>query len=295
MDKENSELSMEKGSEADFSPMVKGFLMILFIGCSFLVFNVGGYNNFIPNNLTLLTRFVIVCILSLCTFILYKKDSTQNGFWRLSFSFLIASIGLLCAWIFGRWYELIPGLSLTTIEGVALAKFAEVLPIVIPIIIGIWLVERDFTMIFLSGGNLKRSVILGLVLSPVALIPFFALGGLGLSASIGLIIGWIPWMLVFAFSNAFMEELMIRGLFLKKYNSLFGQTQSLVLTSVIFAIFHQAILSYTDIIMFSAFLGITFVLGLVWGYIMQNSRNIWGAVIAHAVADILLLLTVFGV
>jgi membrane protease YdiL (CAAX protease family) len=295
VEKENSELPTEKDSKTDYSPTIKGLLMILFVGCSFLVFNIGGYNNFVPSSIVLLTRFVVVCILSLNTLILYKKERTQNGFWRLSFSFLIASIGLFCARIFGRWYELIPGLSTATVEGVAVAKFAEVLPIVIPIVIGIWLLERDFTTVFLTGGNFKKSVMLGLVLSPVALIPFFALGGLGLSASMGMIIGWIPWMLVFAFSNAFMEEMMIRGLFLNKYNSLFGQTQSLVLTSVIFAIFHQAILSYTDIIMFSAFLGITFVLGLVWGYIMQKTRNIWGAVIAHAVADILLLLTVFGV
>jgi membrane protease YdiL (CAAX protease family) len=295
VEKENSELPTEKDSKTGFSPTIKGLLMILFVGCSFLVFNIGGYNNFVPSSIVLLTRFVVVCILSLSTLILYKKEGTQNGFWRLSFSFLIASIGLFCARIFGRWYELIPGLSTATVEGVAVAKFAEVLPIVIPIIIGIWLLERDFTTVFLTGGDFKKSVMLGLVLSPVALIPFFALGGLGLTASMDMIIGWIPWMLVFAFSNAFMEELMIRGLFLNKYSSLFGRTQSLVLTSVIFAIFHQAILSYTDIVAFSAFLVITFVLGLVWGYIMQRSGNIGGAVLAHAVADILLILTVFGI
>ena len=88
---------------------------------------------------------------------------------------------------------------------------------------------------------------------------------------------------------------MVRGIFLKKYDSIFGQRTSLLLTSIIFAIFHQAILQYTDPISFSIFLGITFVLGLAWGYIMQKSDNIWGAVLAHAIADILLILTVFGV
>jgi membrane protease YdiL (CAAX protease family) len=91
-----------------------------------------------------------------------------------------------------------------------------------------------------------------------------------------------------------MEELMIRGLFLKKYDSLFGRRQSLVLTSAIFALFHQAVLQYTDIVTYIVFLGVTFLLGLTWGYIMQKSDSIWGAVIAHAVADILLLIVAFG-
>ena len=88
---------------------------------------------------------------------------------------------------------------------------------------------------------------------------------------------------------------MIRGLFLKKYGSLFGRRQSLLLTSVIFALFHQAILQYTDVVTYIAFLIITFLLGLAWGYIMQKSDSIWGAVVAHAVADILLLIAAFGV
>lgn len=216
-------------------------------------------------------------------------------YWKISFSFLIASIGLLLTWIFGRWHLLIPGLDTSTIEGAAIAKFAEVIPIVLSILVGTWLIEKDFTQVFIRGGDLKKSLKLGLLISPVGLIIFVALGGLGLSIGLDMIVSLIPWMLVFAFSNALMEELMIRGLFLKKYDSLFGQRISLLLTSVVFAIFHQAIIGYTDFITFSEFFGIIFLLGLSWGYIMQKSENIWGAVLAHVIAHILVLLVVFGV
>ena len=281
--------------EDSFNKSVNGLLLILFTACSFLVFNVGGYNIFIPTDMKLLARILVVGVLLVSTGLLYRTEGAWNRYWRLSFSFLLSSVGLLLAWFFGRWYQLIPGLSTSTVEGIAVAKLAEVLPIVVTILVGTWLVDRDFEPIFLRGGDLKKTLKLGLLISPIALVPFIALGGLGISAGIDEIVSLLPWVCIFAFSNAFMEELMIRGIFLKKYNSMFGQRTSLLLTSIIFAIFHQAILQYTDPITFSIFMGITFILGLSWGYIMQKSDNIWGAVLAHAIADILFILTVFGV
>jgi len=297
--KENSKNSSEQGTvfegHTGLSSTSKGLCMIVLTTCSFLVFNVGGYNNFIPTTLKLPARISVVGIMLLSTFILYRLEGKGNKYCKISFSFLIVSIGLLLAWYFGRWYDLIPGLSTSTVEGVAVAKIGEVLPIVLAMLVGTWLIEKDFTPVFIRGGDLKKTFKLGLIISPVAFIPFVALGGIGLSVGLDVIVSWLPWMCAFAFSNAFMEELMIRGLFLKKYDSLFGQRVSLLLTSVVFAIFHQAILEYTDFITFSVFLGITFLLGLSWGYIMQKSDNIWGAVLAHAIADILFLLVVFGV
>lgn len=222
-------------------------------------------------------------------------EGRWNKYWRLSFSFLIASIGLLLTYFFGRWYQLIPGLSTSTVPGIAIAKVAEVLPIVIAILVGMWFVEKDFTPIFLQGGNLRKSAKIGVLASLAALIPFLLMGGFGLSASPAMILSWIPWMAIFALSNGFMEELMIRGIFLRKYEALLGERQSLLLTSVIFAVFHQAIIGYTDIASFSIFMGMTFFLGLIWGYVIQKSDNIWGAVFAHAIADIFFVLAVFGV
>lgn len=282
-------------SRIEFSAAKKGAVILLLIGYSFLTYNVGGYNSFIPSDMTLMTRIIVVALLLITTVLLHQKEGTTGRFWRISASFLVVSFGLLLAWFFGRWYSLIPGLSLDTVEGVAIAKFSEVLPIVLAMLVGTWLVEKDFQSVFLRGGDLRKSLKLSVLISPIGLIPFIALGGLALTVGTDVLIGWIPWLCLFSFSNAFMEELMVRGLFLKKYNSLFGEKQSLLLTSVVFAIFHQAIIGYTDLISFSMFLGITFALGLSWGYLMQRSDNIWGAVIAHAIADILFLLTVFGI
>ncbi len=287
--------SSASNGKADFSSSAKGLLAVIFIGCGFFVFNVGGYNSFIPGELVLLTRSVVVGVLLLTTLILYKTTGRANEFLPISFAFLLSSIGLLLAYFFGRWHTLSPGLSTSTVEGLAIAKLAEVLPIVVVILAGVWLVERNFTPAFITGGNLKKSLGLGIIIAPIGLIPFLALGGLGISVSLEVLMSWAPWMCLFAFSNGFMEELMIRGIFLNKYDFLFGERGSLLLTSVIFALFHQALVQYTDPVTFSTFLGVTFVFGLAWGYAMQKSESIWGAVLAHAIADILFLVTVFGV
>ncbi|MFW9810559.1 MAG: CPBP family intramembrane glutamic endopeptidase [Candidatus Thorarchaeota archaeon] len=276
------------------SIITNGFLFILFIGSSFLVFNVGGYNNFIPSDLILITRITVVGMMFLTTFILHRSERL-NKYWKTSFSLLIVSIGLLLAWIFGRWYALIPGLSTNTVEGAAVAKFAEVLPIVVAIIVGVWLLERNFTPIFLQGGNIRKGLKMGFLASPAALFPFIALGGLGFSASLGEVISWMPWICLFSFSNACMEELMIRGLFLREYNSLIGKRQSLILTSIIFALFHQAIIGFPDILTILVYFSIPLTLGLLWGYVIQESDNIWGAVLAHMIADIFFVLAMFGV
>lgn len=295
MNRETGEPSSEAGIATNNKSIKNGLLFILFTGVSFLAFNIGGYNNFIPFELRIIVRIIVASILFLSTIILYKTERSWNKYWKISYALLISSIGLVLAGFFGNWHTLIPGLSTSTVEGVSIAKVAEVIPIVATILIGIWLVERDFTPVFLRGGDLKKTFKIGLIVSPVALIPFFALGGLGFSVGLDMIVAWLPWMCLFGFSNAFMEELMVRGLFLKKYNAIFGKNTSLLLTSVIFALLHQAIIEYTDPVTFTIFLLITFLLGISWGYVMQKSDSIWGAVLAHAIADILFIITVFGV
>jgi membrane protease YdiL (CAAX protease family) len=292
---ETSEPSSEASIATNNKSIKNGLLFVLFTGASFLAFNIGGYNNFIPSEWKLIVRMITASILFLSTIILYKTARSWNKYWKISYALFISSLGLVLAGFFGNWYTLIPGLSVDTVEGISIAKVAEVIPIVVTILVGTWLVERDFMPVFLRGGDLNKTFKIGLLVAPVALIPFFALGGLALSVGLDVIVAWLPWMCLFGFSNAFMEELMVRGLFLKKYNAIFGENTSLLLTSVIFGLFHQAILEYTDPVTFTIFLLITFLLGLAWGYVMQKSDSIWGAVLAHAIADILFLIAVFGV
>jgi membrane protease YdiL (CAAX protease family) len=268
-------------------------LFLLFIGFSLMTFTVGGYNNF-PNDVQPFIRAIVFVVLAISTYIA-KKSEKLHRYWRIIYSFTISSAGLLAAWYLGQWYHLIPGLWISTVEGVAIAKIAEVLPIVTAILAGVWLVDKDMTSVFLEGGNIKQSIKLGLLFSPLGLIPFIAIGGLGINVEANLILTWVPWVFAFSIANSLMEELMIRGLFLKKYDAIFGQKGSLILTSIVFALFHFALLEYADFLSVSVIATFTFFLGLSWGYIIQKSNTLWGAVLAHMIADALGILAVFGV
>jgi membrane protease YdiL (CAAX protease family) len=291
----NSAQDSVAGDENTVNKTHQVILLIIFVASSFLVFNVGGYNSFIPAELILLTRATVVGIIIIVTLAIYQSKGNLNRYWKLSCSFLIASIGFLFAWIFGHWYSLIPGLLLDTVEGAAVAKVAEVLPIISTILVGVWIIEKDFSSIYLNGGNIRQSIKLGIIISPGALFIFVALGGLGFSATPNEVIAWIPWICVFAFSNALMEELLIRGLFLRKYEAIFGQRGALILTSVVFALFHQTIIGFTDILSMVGYFSIPLIMGILWGYIIQKSDNIWGAVLTHMISDIFFVLVMFGV
>ena len=282
-------------TDREISSTGKGKLLLLFIACSFLVFVVGGYNNFIPNDIILISRIFVFIVFLIPTFILYKSKGELNSYWRISFLFLIVSIGFLLTWFFGTWHLLIPGLSMSTVEGAAIAKVAEVLPVILSILVGIWLIEKDYTPIYLRGGDLKKSIKLGVLVSPAVLMLLIPLGFLNITASLDTIVSWMPWIFVFSFSNALYEELMIRGIFLRSYDSIFGQRTSLLLTSFVFAMLHIAIIGLADLVTFTIYFGLSFFLGALWAYVIQKSDNIWGAVLTHVIGDILFVLTMFGV
>lgn len=258
-----------------------------------MTFTVGGYNNF-PNDIQPFIRAIVFVVLAISTYIA-KKSEKLHRYWRIIYSFTISSAGLLAAWYLGQWYHLIPGLSISTVKGVAIAKVAEVLPIVIAILVGVWVADKGMASVFLKGGNIKQSIKLGLLFAPLGLIPFFTLGGLGINVEANLILTWVPWVFTFSIANSLMEELMIRGLFLRKYGAIFGQTGSLLLTSIVFALFHFGLLEYANLLSVFTIATFTFVLGLCWGYIFQKSNSLWGAVLAHMIADALGILAVFGV
>jgi len=89
--------------------------------------------------------------------------------------------------------------------------------------------------------------------------------------------------LILVLSNGLREELWFRGIFLKKYGKFLGPLPSNLLQATIFTAFHVQV-RYTPSLL--PFLGITFILGLWLGYMMQRSGNLLAAAIFHAGADI---------
>ena len=260
---------------------------------SIIVFTVGGYNYFIDAETKTVIKLVLPVLLMGLIRIL-KQRKTSEIYLRILHAYFGVSLGLLLAWFLGRWYTLIPGLVMDSVQGWMFGKLAEALPIIGGILGYILYMGDSLEAVFLKGGNIRKGLTLGLLVSPLSLIQFYAQTGFSLTVGFGQIVAWLPSMIVFAGLNSLMEEIMFRGLFLSRFEPLFGPRGSLALISVIFALFHVALLPFMGLETTVAFVSFLFLQGYAWGYTIQKSGSIWGAVIAHAVADVLFVLAAFG-
>ena len=95
----------------------------------------------------------------------------------------------------------------------------------------------------------------------------------------------IVWGFVFSLANSFMEELWLRGIFLKHFEPLFGVGGSVLLTSIVFASMHAGAVYLTPAaVPFLLVYALT--LGIGCGYLMMKTNNIWGAMLIHSAADL---------
>jgi membrane protease YdiL (CAAX protease family) len=78
--------------------------------------------------------------------------------------------------------------------------------------------------IYIQKGNLKLGLIIGLIAFFI-----FVMGAIPMATlfnaqdlSLGRIAPWIPWILIYVLANGALEELLFRGLFLRKLQPFFG-------------------------------------------------------------------------
>jgi membrane protease YdiL (CAAX protease family) len=96
--------------------------------------------------------------------------------------------------------------------------------------------------------------------------------------------------LIFVLANGTLEELLFRGLFLRKLEPFVGKFLSNLLTALVFTVLHRGAFYTSDE---AIFLAVTFPLALVWGYVMQKTDGIWGSILFHAGMDIPIILGIF--
>ena len=105
------------------------------------------------------------------------------------------------------------------------------------------------------------------------------------------ILTWTPLMLLFCFSNGILEEILYRGLFLKKFESILNFPVANLLQALVFASIHLGV-TYTANSF--TFLGVTFILGLVLGWIIKKTDSLIPAILLHAGCDFMVVLSIFS-
>jgi len=271
-------------------------LFIFFLACYVAVIILGSnYFDIFPTNHNLTYNLAISTIF-LAAALWFKSSQRWNQYWQIAFAFFIASVGypitsLTIGWKSAMMSRL--GLVATvTSQGTAVDKLFEVILMVAPILVLSKLSGADLGSIFVNRGNLKLGLGIGglvfLNFSTSALM-FFATR----FPKLELLGDAIVWGLVFSLANGFMEELWIRGIFLRRLAPFLGVGGSVWLTAIIFALMHGAAYYFMPAVL-PIFIVNTLTLGLACGYLMMKTDSIWGAALIHAAADLFLFIAVLA-
>ncbi len=288
----NEAQSVARSPEIDFHsrasnwPKSANFLILFLAGM--LVFHWGGYWPGSSPQVRGAIKTALPLLFLVLTWLCGRAPRLQP--WRkASLALLAASSGFCVAWWASGRLLAFFGAGQNSIAGIALSKFSESLLIVLPAL----LVARAGGMtnqdLCLQRGKARAWIAAGSA-------GFAVFGGIFLiqAANAGMTPAQLkdlaPWALLFVLSNGFMEELHFRGLLLKPFENLLGPLGANLCIALFFTLIHAPAQYAPDIL---PFLGIVFVLALLWGILIQKTDSLWGAVLIHAGADLLIIVGVF--
>ena len=241
-----------------------------------------------------ITILVIIhaCIVAalLAAAVLSRARQSGREYFQVFYALFAAGTVVLLSTLFSGLLVDLLGFSPTTPSGIAVAKFSEAILRVIPLLILMVLIGANRESMYLNRGRIG----IGLAIGTIAFIVFPIIAYIPLANQVGIVdrlLSLSPWILLFVLSNGFMEELLFRGLLLKRFESFLGANLSNLLTAVVFTLIHAQVTYTTDLILF--LLLIAFPLSLTWGYLTQKTGSIWGAVLFHAAGDCLIVFGVF--
>ena len=237
-------------------------------------------------------RFILISLLLITTLLIRKIKSLQR-FAQVSKGLLIMSVAVALDYIISVYLLQELGVNINTPSGFTLQKLNECV-VVVSVIVSLTLLSGDsLGSLYLQGGRLKLGILIGIIafvvtaLGSIPVAPMF--GARGLTSS--RIIKWLPWILIFIFSNALMEEVLSRGLFLRKLEPFFGKFISNLLVALVFTTLHIGVTYPANQLLFLAILT---PVALAWGYVMQKTDSIWGSVLFHAGMDIPIIIGIFS-
>jgi membrane protease YdiL (CAAX protease family) len=269
-------------------------LFLLFLVCGISLPSLSGLLIFpfsmVPSELVLEYTIALSLMFLLISIFLHSRQSLKN-YWQILFSFFIASLAL--------FFDFLVNIPASTISGFLMDMLVSASIIVSVIILFTKISGNSLSFIFLKKGNFKLGIIVGLVgffIFAITAIPAAEYMFQGQNLSFDRVIAWMPWIIPIVFLNGVREELLYRGLFLKKYEVKLGPKTSNLLQAIIFSLSHSVagvgLNAYTPFIW--ALVIFTFSLGLAWGYIMQRTNSIIGSVLFHAGTDIPVFIGIFS-
>jgi membrane protease YdiL (CAAX protease family) len=240
-----------------------------------------------------LGRIVLIALL-LVAVGLVRKSARYSQYLSILIGLLILAIAVSLDWIFGRYLMDSLGIDGNSPASFTLLKLNEGFIVVCMVIFFTRMAGGSLGSIYIQKGNLKLGLMIGVIALLVCIAGSIPMTGLMFKPgdlSWTKILSWIPWLLISVLANAAQEELLFRGLFLRKLQPFLGKFLSNLLIVLVFTLLHKGVTySSNDYI----FLAILIPLGLAWGYIMQKTDSVWGSILFHAGTDIPIFLGIFS-
>ncbi len=264
-------------------------LFVLFLVFGFMIF---ALPLILPAETQIICRASVIVIFAASSLWLWLKKMDKRYF-QVSFAFFIAALVVFLDYLlYSNWQAL--NVSGSRMDQYVLAKIISTLLIAAPIIVLTKASGQNLSSICIAKGKLKLGLLIGFIMFLFFLatsIPAAMLLYDGKNLTNGNLIVWAPWIFTFVLANGLREELLFRGLFLKKYEVFFGLGLSNLLQAIIFVMPHFGE-AYSSIIL--VFITITFFLGLAFGALMQKTNSLIGSILFHAGVDIPVILGIFS-
>ena len=276
---------MNSVSISQSSWLKKGSVFLLFFIVESLVFAIITLSPYLPQTALLGFHAGLTVVLLIIALFL-RRSGKGKPFWPVFYAFFVAGAAVLTSGLFSGDLLRLFKETAATPQGIALAKFSESILRVIPILVLMPVMGFDWRSMYLAAGKVR----FWLPIAIAAMVVFPALAYFTLSSSqpgvLDKLLPLWPWILLFVLSNGFMEELLYRGVFLKRYEPFLGKGLSIILTAIVFALMHTQVTYAAQMIQF---LVIVLVLSLIWGILIQKTDSLWGAVLFHAAGDCLII------
>ena len=239
-----------------------------------------------------LGRLTLIAVLFLASQLARNKPRFQK-YWQVLFGLFTLITASSLDYIFGIYLIKQLGITDVTPAGWAIQKMNEFVVVVGTVLILNKLGGLDLKSLYIQRGNIRLGLIIGLstfLLAVAGSIPMATLFN-AQNLTVARILPWVPWILIFVLANATMEEVLFRGLFLKKLAPFFGKFTANLLVATIFTLIHGFTSYSADNLIFVAIL---FPLALAWGWVMQKTEGVWGSILFHAGMDIPIILGIFS-
>jgi hypothetical protein len=197
-------------------------------------------------------------------------------------------------WIFSIYLIKYLRVDGNTPVGYALQKMNELFVVGVTVIFLNRCMGGTLGDLYIQKGNLKLGLIIGITAFVIASATALPIAKFMFKLNTQVhpsFWQFLPWLVLFVFANAAMEELLFRGLFLKRLQPMFGMFFSNFMIALVFTGLHRAA-DYTS--QMSFFLVVLVLFALAWGYCTQKTNALWAAILFHAGMDISIMLGIFS-